>query len=156
MSSTISTYFHEDGSPGTGGNYGPASYGAGYKLTRVEVRGAVIFTPGTVTTSPSEQSPVVWGIQQIPFGGTPASIATLASWDGGEWLKAEAHVPDEIAFSWAPSTDSAGAIAAGPIRLTWVGQLYAAGPTSVYFSVGQPYTSGDEWEIYGSLRAWIS
>lgn len=141
--------FYDGISFNTGADYGPISIGGPFKLFEINFRGALIYEQGNFTAGDEYGDAVLWGLQNVATGAGPLPI--LTNLNTPNFLVAEAHVPDEISIVNSPASNTAGVVVAGPVRLTWRGQLYFADNTDFYFSTGQGAALGAEWAIDGSF-----
>ncbi|MDE3076015.1 MAG: hypothetical protein KGJ86_11355 [Chloroflexota bacterium] len=143
-----------DGAPSTGGQGAAVIISSGFKLCRVEVRGAVT-QPGLAAVQADWfEDAQMWGIQAIP-NGSP-TLVLPADIGSPDWLAFEARPPGEVVADWAPNTATAAALTAGGFRLTWAGQLFVSGDTYISFVHGLLIPSSPGWLTYGSIRAWYA
>jgi hypothetical protein len=143
-----------DSASNTGASYPAIVVTAGYKVTRVEVRGSIGLPTVTVTPPVVLGSETMWGIQAIPNGNTPLTLPADIS--NNDWLVTEVRGGTDILSAWTPAANSATLIAAGEISLTWSGQLKVSVDTAIMFTTGPTVGSPSGWWTFGSINVFYA
>lgn len=150
-------FFFSDGTTAnTGKQYGPFEIPAIGRLLRLEVRGTLVYEPGTWASSSSFVEPAVFGAQSGVHGYTPLDPVSQAG--NPDWYDHHALLPTSAIASFSPSTDTAEKYTVHPIELNWQGYQPLNVDTDFYFSSGSFFssTSTVDWVMQGSLALWYT
>ena len=137
-------------------DYGPLNIGAGYKITKLQLRGMQAFAGiGSVTDANNLTDNIAFGIQYGPTGYEPYAIGSGSDFDDETWFYGS-MMPFEAIAGWAPSSDSAALLSGNRIDVTVRPQLIVpSGGWDVYVTFGPSYTPVvQNFFIFASHRIW--
>jgi hypothetical protein len=142
--------FEDNGTTNTGKNYGPFNINPINKLFEIEVRGGIGFANSTYADNTQYENYVVWGVQWVPHGFTPAPIDSASN--NPNVLISEVIKTGPAALLVTPTTGSAAALVSADLDLTWRGQLFVGEDADLYFQAAAFFTATAGWGLYGSMN----
>jgi hypothetical protein len=156
---TLSGYAHDDdGFSEVQNNYFGILIGAGYKVTKVQVKGSIALEAQTLSPPSDGGSFIDWladGIQYGTLGYTPYDISPAADLDDSTWWDVSQTLPTPSEAVWAPDTDSAGLLDRYIVSRTVYPQyLVPSGGVEIYYSVGNSDTPSVGYKLFASCRVW--
>lgn len=155
MSHLLTTFFWTTTSYSGSGQIdeGPFHIGLVNKLFKAEVRGAIGHQGGTIDTSSVLSNYTAWGLQIVPHGNSPLDVITSS--DSDSWLMRRQTGTDDLAMTWAPSTDTAGLLQSTAVADDWAGQLNLAhADMDCYLSLKPTIGSVANNNTLGTIRLW--
>lgn len=143
--------FEDNLTPNTGKNYGPYNIDPIDKLFAIEVRGGIGFANSNFDSTTQYDNYVVWGVQWVPHGFTPAAIDAASN--NPNVLISEVVKTGSSQVVTTPDTNNGAALVSASLDLTWRGQLFIGENADLYFQAAAFFTPSIGWGLYGSLVA---
>jgi len=123
------------GSPTSELQFGPYNLGSCTKLLRVTASLVNTYLTGDLVIGQAVVPALVWGVQWVPHGNSPLNLPASAFHASFLWAKI-IHDDANIAFTWSPSTDTAGNGSVDAVTEEWRGQLPIGMNIDLYVTAG--------------------